>query len=145
MPKQTTWPNSFCSQDWVNWMKNMTFEDNEVSLCFNLADLATFLASNSALWTLFSSENSLLNFFSRTRTVNVWTCSERESKFKLCFAHTNSTRILVLLPYKAGYVNKLAIWLLHKKQYFSFKMCLWVYNKLRKVGQVHASCMFNHI
>lgn len=26
MPKQTTWWNSFCSHDWINWMKKMTFD-----------------------------------------------------------------------------------------------------------------------
>ena len=51
--------------------------------------------------------------------MNVWTCSGRQSKFKQCFAQTNSTRMLVLLTYKAGY----AIWLLHKNNAFPSK---WV-------------------
>ena len=100
MPKQTKWTNSLWSHDWIN--KLITQFHTHLH-CLYLADPATFLASNSVLETLFSSETSLfihlrdryiflslyydlinivnveilsLNFFSRTTqcpTKTLWT------------------------------------------------------------------------
>ena len=55
MPKHT--PSCFF-HDWINKLTDLQF--HAVLFCFYVADPATFLALNSVLGTLFSSENSLL-------------------------------------------------------------------------------------
>ena len=77
---QTKSTNSLCfdrkkqlkkpQYDWINRINKLTLRDNTCSHCFtlNVADPATFLASNSVLGTLFSLEQLIDSLWGKKQT-----------------------------------------------------------------------------